>query len=120
MKEAKLDLGNKDLLSQMAIVEKKLQFDSTEHRYMNITNEQLENAANILLYLIIIGPTVAGDISLGSTDSSIDWFFYYKDLFDAHSLSHIILTLNRMTKKRKSISKDKVVFDDLAKATLQK
>ena len=72
-------------LSQVKAVEKKLHIKSSEKIDETLTNEELQTAGEMFIYLTMCPYTKP-------------WIVFYKDLFLAQSPDQIILTLNRVMK----------------------
>ena len=89
-------LSGDSMLSQVKTVEQKLQIESSEQIDESLTNEELQTAAEMFLYLIIC-PNTAWLKS---------WSSFYKDLFLTQPADKMILTLNRIMKTETSHDKD--------------
>ena len=76
----------KDILSNFKTVEKHLEIESSEIIFENMTNANLQNAAEMFLYLNSC-PNVLKP-----------WILFYTDLFTNYSPDKIVLTLNRILK----------------------
>ena len=76
------------MMSQVKAVEQMLQIESSEHINESLTNEELQAAAEMFLYLITC-PNIAWFKS---------WYSFYKYLFLTQPADQILLTLNRMMK----------------------
>ena len=73
-------------LSQVKVVEQKLQIESSEQIIEALTNDELKTAAELFVYLNMCPGTIK------------PWIKFYKDLFQTQSPNQIILTLNRLIK----------------------
>jgi len=82
-------------LSQVKAVEQKMQIESSEQIMESLSNEELQIAAELFLYL-----NACPDEWFKS------WTSFYNELFLTQSADQIMLTLNRMTKTHISQSKD--------------
>ena len=72
-------------------LEKILKVRASKQRFLNMTNEELENAAEMFIYL--------GTCQYSGVQSWFkSWFTFYKNLFQNYSVDKILLTLNRMLK----------------------
>ena len=79
-------ISENERLTQVKAVEKKLQIESTEQIFQNMTDEILKTAAEMYIYL-------------GSCPNPVKpWIYFYKDLFQNESPDLILLTLNRLVK----------------------
>ena len=78
--------GNNSILSRVKAVEQILKIESSENLNDNLTNAELQTAAEMLLYLNMCPDTIK------------PWLLFYKDLFQTQSPDLIILTLNRLVK----------------------
>ena len=76
--------GNNSILSRVKAVEQILKIESSENLNDNLTNAELQTAAEMLLYLNMCPDTIK------------PWLLFYKDLFQTQSPDQIILTLNRL------------------------
>ena len=102
--------NNNIVENQLKTIEKQLELETTYTNFANITNEILEKAAKMYIYM---------DICPGK-DYSEQWFkswsIFYIDLFENQKIDHIILTLNRMMKSNKTQSKNgKIMTEKLFK-----
>ena len=78
--------GNASILFRVKAVEQILKIESSENLNDNLTNAELQTAAEMLLYLNMCPDTIK------------PWLLFYKDLFQSQSPDQIILTLNRLIK----------------------
>ena len=87
------------VLSQVATIEQKLEVESSDITFENITMENLNHAAEMFFYLKTQNPC---------TDSLKEWLnvwgTIYTDIFENHSPQEIILTLNRMLRSNQTSS----------------
>ena len=72
--------------SMWKAVEQMLQIESSEQINKTLTNENLQSAGEMFLYLVMCPYTVK------------PWLLFYKELFQTQSPDQIILTLNRVMK----------------------
>ena len=86
--------------NQVAALEDHLSVKSSEVRFENIAAENLKTAAEMFMYL----NTCPGNDSLKNWFRS--WSLFYDDLFKAHNIDHIILTMNRIIKSNLPPNKD--------------
>ena len=86
--------------NQVAALEDHLSVQSSEVRFENIAAENLKTAAEMFMYL----NTCPGNDSLKNWFRS--WSLFYDDLFKAHNIDHIILTMNRIIKSNLPPNKD--------------
>ena len=75
-----------DVLSRVKAVERILHIESSEQINETLTNEELQTAGEIFVYLIMCSDTMK------------PWIIFYKELFQTQSPDQIILTLNRLMK----------------------
>ena len=92
-------------LSQVEAVEQLLQIESSEQINETLTNEELQTAAEMFIYL-----------NSCPTKWSKSWSSFYKDLFLSLPADQIILTLNRMMKTKRS-EEDKLRAKKLMRRT---
>ena len=86
--------AEKIIKSQVEAVEQMLEVESSELRFENMTEENLENAAKMFIHLAMC-------IGIHSKEWFKSWDLFYKDLFHEKTPPYqIILTLNRMVKLR--------------------
>ena len=88
----------------MTLLDQYLHVKSTEQRFANISQEKLETAAEMLLYLLTCPGNIKEDsISYGTDYGSEPWFktwyLFYHDLFKTKNRKQILLTLNRLSRK---------------------
>ena len=74
-------------LSQVKAVEQMLKIESSDQIDGTFTNEELQSATELFLYLIMCPDTIK------------PWIVFYKDLFQTQTQNQIILSLNRVMKK---------------------
>ena len=86
--------------NQVAALEDHLSVKSSEVRFENIAAENLKSAAEMFMYL----NTCPGNDSLKNWFRS--WSLFYDDLFKAHNIDYIILTMNRIIKSNLPPNKD--------------
>ena len=84
------------ILSQVKAVEQELQIKSSEQINGTLTNEQLQIAGEMFLYL----NTCPGSLKFR------EWFLFYKYLFHTKSAYQIMLTLNRIIHTKTSQDMD--------------
>ena len=84
-------LEEDDSLSQVEAVEQELQIESSEQINDNLTNDKLQTAAEMFVYLIMC------------PNDMKPWIVFYKNLFKTQSPDQIILTLNRIIKGSKTV-----------------
>ena len=87
-------------VSQVALVEKQLEIESSATRFGSITPSELKSAAEMFIYLNTCTDSTTTDgthLILGKWFKS--WFRLYNDLFKLQTTDQIILTLNRLMKK---------------------
>ena len=84
--ESNAMLSGEDVLSRVKAVEQIIHFESTEQIDETLTNEKLQNAGEMFLYLIMCPTAIK------------PWVMFYKDLYLTQSPDHILLTLNRLGK----------------------
>ena len=77
---------NDVITSQISEVEKQLQVTTSESIFKNMTQETLQKAAEMFIFLASCSETVRS------------WFYFYEDLFTQQSPAQIIVTLNRVLK----------------------
>ena len=72
--------------SQITKVEEHLKVTTSEQIFENMTETELQPAAEMFIYLTTCSQSVKS------------WYFFYEDLFTQHSTAEIIVTLNRVLK----------------------
>ena len=83
-------------LSKVMAVEHMLQIQSSDQINETLTNEELQIAAEMFLYLTVCPDTIK------------PWIVFYRDLFQTQSPDQIILTLNRLKIDPKSVHFTKI------------
>ena len=83
-------LSTVETMSRVKAVEEKLQVESSDQIIEHFTHDQLTNAADLFIYLVMCPDTIK------------PWIGLYKDLFQTQSPDQILLTLNRIMKGTKT------------------
>ena len=91
-------LSNDEIFSHVRAVEQMLKIESSEHINETLTDEALQTAAEIFIYL--------STCPKHDMKWFLSWSSFYTDLFLTQSAQNIILTLNRMMKITKSQDKN--------------
>ena len=94
-----MSFSDHSILSQVATIEQKLEVESSDITFENITMENLKHAAKMFIYLKTQNPC---------TDSLKEWLnvwgTIYTDIFETQSPQEILLTLNRMMRSNQTAS----------------
>ena len=96
-------LTSDNQMTQVKAVEQELQLESSDQVIETMTNEELQSAAEMFIYLIMCPEAI------------VPWFTYYKDLFLTKSVDQIILSLNRIMKTKSTQNMDAKVAENLLK-----
>ena len=86
----------------MEKLEQKLGIKTSDHRYGNVSAEDLKMAADMFMYLNMCpGDWTSSELVEPYQLWFKAWFIFYNDLFKTNSVNKIILTLNRLINNSK-------------------